>query len=48
MGSDTEKQSVTTMESDMTMETDMSEATMAAECPADVSEADRAMYPACT
>jgi hypothetical protein len=31
----------------MTMETDMSEANMATDCPVDVSEADRANYPAC-
>jgi hypothetical protein len=33
--------------SDMTLETDMSEANIATDCPVDVSEADRANYPAC-
>ena len=32
---------------DMVMETDISEANRNQECPVDVSEADRADYPAC-
>jgi len=31
----------------MVLETDMSEANMSTDCPVDVSEADRANYPAC-
>ncbi|WP_158263583.1 hypothetical protein [Aliiruegeria haliotis] len=34
-------------EPDMTLETDISEANINTECPVDVSEADRANYPAC-
>jgi nitrous oxide reductase accessory protein NosL len=32
---------------EMVLETDMSEANMSTDCPVDVSEADRANYPAC-
>lgn len=35
------------VENDMPMETDISKADMNDVCPVDVSEADRASYPAC-
>lgn len=34
-------------EDELVYETDMSEANMATDCPVDVTEADRANYPAC-